>query len=358
MLYLVLFALTLQICSLYNVFIYKNGVVIKRTVFAFAFLVYISFFIAITDTTDWKGYVYMFQHDEFPTDLMFRFLSNLAKNFGYEFIHVYKLHIILSGLFFINFLSKFTRNTIFIVFMLVLLSYVQLANQIRYFLGFSIFLNAYYYLNKRIILGMLLLILSIICHTGIIALILVSLPAMLIKSPRRLFIWMIAVATGITVFFKPVLTSIGLNQEKLGIYLGSDYSTSIMGTLFQVAPVIVLTLMSLILVRRRLWAINSSDESFILYRLATVSLTFLPISFISQIFFWRYTFPMLFVWALTIMCVQEKGSLRKIMVSNSYLFVSQIALHIYYWALPILILDSRDTLDKINLLVGSFALTN
>ena len=334
-----------------------KGITVKRIVAALSFLIYISFFIAITDTTDWDGYIYLFKHDDFPTDLMFRYLSILAKSFGYEFIHVYKLHVILTGLFFVNFLSKFTKNTIFIVTMLVLLSYVPLANQIRYFLAFSIFLNGYFYLNKRVLLGIFLLCLAVTSHTGILALILVALPAMLIKSSKTLIVWSIIVTIGIFFFFKPILASLGLNHDRLEIYLGSTYSTSILGALFQVFPVIIVSLLSLILLRNRLATLNGSEESFILLRLGLVSLTFLPLSFLSQIFFGRYSFALLFVWALIVMCLKEKSFLRTTLSSTGYLFVVQLVLHIYYWSLPILLLDSRDTLEKMELLVESFSLT-
>ena len=263
--------------------------------------------------------------------------------------------MILTGVFFVNFISKFTKNTVFIVIMLVLLSYVPLANQIRYFLGFSIFLNGYYYLNKRVLLGIFLLCLSVTSHTGILALILVSCPAVLIKSSKALIVWSIFVTIAIILFFRPILSSVGLNQERLEIYLGSAYSTSLLGTLFQVLPVIVLSFLSLSLFRNRLATLTDSEESFILLRLGLVSLVFLPLSFLSQIFFWRYSFALLFVWPLLVMCLKQNSSLRMTLSATRYLYIMQLVLHVYYWLLPILILDSRDTLDKIELLVESFS---
>lgn len=321
----------------------------------FSFFIYISFFIRITDTTDWDGYVYMFNHEDFPTDLMFRYLSTLAKSFGYDFIHVYKLHVILTGVFFVNFISKFTKNTVFIVTMLVLLSYVPLANQIRYFLGFSIFLNGYFYLNRRVLLGVFLLCLSVTSHMGILALIIVSYPAVFIRSLKGLIVWSSSVTIAIILFFRPILSSVGLNQERLEIYLGSAYSTSLLGTFYQILPVIIISFLSLTLMRIRLARLNHSDEGFILLRLGLISLVFLPLSFLSQIFFWRYVFALLFVWPLIVMYLREKSLFRPTFSATRNLLVVQLVLHLYYWLLPILILDSRDTLDKIELLVESFS---
>lgn len=335
--------------------IHLKGKIISNSYFFIAFLLYQAFFYWVTETTDWKNYEYIFSHDERPVDYAFRFLCTLIKSYGYDYIHVYRLHVILTGFLLVNFISKFTIYRGFVTLMIVLLLYVQLANQIRFFLSLMLLLNSLYYLfNKRFLIGIILAFLSILSHIGIIPLFLILIFALSFKSTNSLFNIVLWSMIPIFILIKLLISTLKIYFDSgFMIYLENEYGTSFTGAMFQLIPFIFSYLM-LYINRKKILAFCRIDtNNKFLIKIILGSLFFLPLVFTTQIIFWRYIYALIFIWILVLLRVKVENKTKNRIVGLTTIFFIQLMFHVYYWYLPVLLLNSKDSIEKIELILNS-----
>ena len=327
----------------------------------FCFSLYWFVFGGVTNTTDWSAYLYIYEKDEFSIDFIFRFLSSQAKLLGLNYINVYQLHVLLTGTMLTFFISRFTSNIFFILTFVILILFVPLANQIRFFLGLSLFLNAIYFLciKKKKVLFLIIALLSVLSHLAIVPLFL-FIPIYFIKKNKEYLKTLIIISTSIYMLIAVLFTIVGAMselgaRESMDLYIQTDYSSSFLGTLFQALPILIIVT---IIFANKNYFINKishfQDEKLnFLYRLTIFSFIFIPASFLTQIVLFRYCISLFFVWILLILRTtayyNRNTRLRKI----SLLFIGQWIYICYIYFLPVLILNSNDTKEKFMLIIDS-----
>ena len=104
------------------------------------------FTVGITYTADWYMYEYMYEQEDDTTDFVFYSLSKLFNKLRLPYDNLFIFHLISTLLIYFFLITKFTRNYFYVFLVYILLDYVHLTNQIRYYLGFPILLTGFYYL--------------------------------------------------------------------------------------------------------------------------------------------------------------------------------------------------------------------
>lgn len=327
----------------------------------FSFSLYWVAFGGVNNTTDWGGYEYIYENDDFSIDFIFRFLSVQAKLLGLNYIYLYQFHIILTGALLTFFISRFTSNIFFVSTFVILILFIPLANQIRFFLGLSLFLNAIYFLciKKKKVLFLIIGLISVLCHLGIIPLFL-FIPIYFIENNKNYLKTLIIISTSIYILIATLFTldgtmsELGL-RENIDLYFQSDYESSFLGSLFQSLPILIITT---VLFNNKNYFINKinhfqDEKLYFLYRLTFFSFIFIPASFLTQIILFRYCIALFFVWILLILRT-AKYEKRNIQIRKiSLLFIIQYIYILYLYFLPILILNSHSTIEKFYLIIDS-----
>jgi hypothetical protein len=273
----------------------------KKIIFIFSLLAFYVFFYGITDTADWGMYASLFNYEEIETDFLFRYLSLLTFALGYSFEDLFKLHILIYGYFFVKFISRFTQNILLVLGFYVFIAYVPLANQIRYYLALSLFLNGLYlfYFGARK-KSYLYFIFSVLSHSSMVVLF-----AFLLIEKKIAFADYVkkCIILSLIIFFGfKFITTIGL-FEILGKFktyaVADELVSSFMGGVFNELPFII------ILASLYFWIQNIiiktphilEDKVFVfLYKLTFFSIIFIPISFTIQVLGHRYVQAFFIVW--------------------------------------------------------------
>jgi len=273
----------------------------KKIIFIFSLLAFYVFFYGITDTADWGMYDSLFKYEEIETDFLFRYLSLLTFALGYSFEDLFKLHILIYGYFLVKFISRFTQNTLLVIGFYVLVAYVPLANQIRYYLALSLFLNGLYffYFNEKK-KSYLFFILSLLSHSSMVVLF-----SFLIVEKRIAFSEYVkkCLLLSLFIFFGyNFIVSFGILDflGKFKVYLiSSELVSGIFGGIFNEFPFIVI-LTSLYFwiqsVIKRIPYILEDKIFIFLYKLTFFSIIFIPISFNMQVIGHRYVQAFFIVW--------------------------------------------------------------
>ncbi|MDC1069443.1 EpsG family protein [Flavobacteriales bacterium] len=324
------------------------------------FCLYLFAFGGITETTDWLGYEFIFENDEFPIDFTFRFLSSQTKLLGLDYINLYQLHVFLTGALLIFFISRFTSNTFFVTIFLILILFIPLANQIRFFLGLSLFINALYFLciKRNKFLFLFLGALSVLTHIGIIPLFTFCV-IYFIKNDKNYLrtvfsisiLYTIVIAVLFTFF--GVLAEIGF-RENLDSYIQNKYATSFLGTLFQIVPTLIFAFFILTnkTYFKKINHVNDEKLKF-LYRLTIFSFLFILPSFFTQIIFFRYCLSLSFVWILLLLYFAKDYKMIKRIRKITVLFVGLWLFVFYIYRMPKIILNSDEVIKKTTLIINS-----
>jgi len=157
----------------YSFEIFQPTEVLKFLSVTLSFLLFFLALFNVTYNTDWWAYEAAYQQDIFLNDIIFNFISDFFRNRGYDYTAVYKTYITIITIAIIFFASRFKAShtfiisSVFLIFMLM-----QISNQIRYYVSFTIYITSVYILlvrNNRIMF-IILATLSVLFHFGIIPL--------------------------------------------------------------------------------------------------------------------------------------------------------------------------------------------
>lgn len=142
--------------------------------FIVIFCVVFYFFYNISYTDDYFVYEWNYYHDKSSSysDIGFIALENFSRNIGLSFREFLSAAIFLELVLFSFICIRFNANPAFCLVFFVCINYVQMANQLRYYLAFPLFVIASYYLlyEKKRYLGITLSVISFLLHSGIIVL--------------------------------------------------------------------------------------------------------------------------------------------------------------------------------------------
>jgi hypothetical protein len=273
----------------------------KKIIFIFSLIAFYVFFYGITDTADWEMYKDFFLYEEIEIDFLFRYLSLLTIALGYSFDELYQFHILIYGYFLVKFISRFTQNILLVLGFYVFVAYVPLANQIRYYLALSFFLNGLYlfYFNEKK-KSYLFFILSLLSHSSMLILfsfLLIEKRFGFSEYIKKCLLLSLIIFVGYN-----FIVSFGLLDflGKFKIYIVSDeLVSSFAGGVFNELPFII-TLTTLYFWLQKV--IDKmpqilEDKIFVfLYKLTFFSIIFVPISFNLQVLGHRYVQAFFIVW--------------------------------------------------------------
>ena len=307
----------------------------KIVIAFFAISIFYILLLGVKETADTYGYILYFENPEIKTDFLFRYLSNVFRNLGLTFFELYQLHIVLYGLLFTYFITRFTNNSFLVLIFYLSILYVPLVNQIRYFLALGFLLNGFYffYFTKRKYLSFILFALAILSHSAII--LFYGFIFLNKYSSKENYLKRCYIMSGILFMIIFSLNSLGL-RNYLGNYLNyfnSEGVSSLAGGVYNILPYVIF----LLLLHRQ--AINAqkkytffeNDKTFqILYRLSLFSIIFIPISLNIQIFAHRYVHASLIVW-LCFYCytLRQEKSFKIVLNHTICITIAMIGLFYY-----------------------------
>lgn len=283
--------------------------------FFVSLLIYALAFFYVTDNADWANYEFYYYNPDSASDLdlFFRRASSFFLSNGWPYIYLYRFYIILAGLLFSLFSSKFTSKSWIVIFVFVLVFYIPLCNQIRYFLAASSILVAFQYLiEKRYVKHLLFILLGFFSHQAIIVNILVFYLFYFFWEYIRSRLFSFILLCNIAIFLLENVLSAFFSDRFL-VYFNVDNQSTLLGGLFR----LVLPMYLVVTTIRALKKNNLLD--------AIKKCPYAPIAFGALVFllpsvyiliFDRFYYFTLILWPL-LMLQQIDVERGNIVVSNS-----------------------------------------
>lgn len=273
-------------------------------------------FYGIQYTDDMNGYMVEYEEKvtEMGSDFGFVILENLCRANNVDFYDFYHIAIAIQLILFCWVFKRYGVNMIFAMICVLLTSYVQMANQIRYFIAFPLFLLSVYYffIAKKNILAVILALLSISFHLGIIALY-TFFPIYYFFERKK-----IAIKKQISLYFIAGLVVLILFQSFFSFVVQtnahfSEYgkeASSILGNLF--AVLFSTACLLFIHFSSRSLCINDDDKLMkMIYSLSFFPIIFIIASFSGlQIVIARYVNVFISAWVILILLTKKKYSYR------------------------------------------------
>ncbi|WP_379970193.1 EpsG family protein [Epilithonimonas sp. UC225_85] len=316
------------------------------------------FTLGITYTADWDMYYDFFKTENDETDYVFYKLSILFHSFHFTFKEFYQFHIIVIT--FLNYflITRFTKNYFYVMLAYMVINYVHSVNQIRYYMGFPIFILGCYYLlyQKRTFLGILLLILSYLCHTAL-AVVLIVIPIYYFVPIKKYFnyISILAIITGVIIYYM-FKAQLGVGIEHFGEYFKEENTSSIMGGIYNSVPNIIVTVYLYILTRQTLKRFPEyyNDRMFVfLYKICFFPVIFIIPSFFLLILGHRYVVSFYILWvAFFLYMVKDlnhKERLSKFILFSSILLLASF----FYYVIPEYIDSKSGTIPELEEILES-----
>ncbi|MFV0270971.1 MAG: EpsG family protein [Macellibacteroides fermentans] len=298
-----------------------------------ALILFCLVFFPIRYTNDWNNYEYITNNiNDFNTDYVFTEITKYAISKGYSFIDIYQFHIVMIGIFLIIFLSNFTHKIILIVLILITYRYVQYANQIRYYLGFFIWLYGSYCLlvNKKKLKGITLLSFSLLSHSALLALF-IFLP--LYKYFKYITLRKQIIFYTCQIFLIPLVISISSAIfPQFSKYYSETQTSSIAGGLLYALPAILI-LIYITYISQKNKHNNNEPKYYFLYSLSMFSFLLLPISLYYHLLMERYIYSFTVIWLTYVLYIHGESNKKKsISYLSSILFISLIVILWFYFA--------------------------
>jgi len=303
----------------------------------------------VSSNTDWLGYELMFDGELEGTDILFNSMVVYAKAVGLKYDFIYKTHIVLIGIGFLYFITRFSWAMIFAVISTYLLfQIVPVSNQIRYYLAYIATMLALYSLvvEKNNLNFILFAILSVLSHTGILLIYPFLFIYRRINSSQYFTIMFLAsLVFGAFVF---VFYNISLVVfARFAYYFAEDGVSTFFGGLFN-NGIWILWSLYLVWINRRLSrenddALQEDNQYQFLYKLSMYPVLFYPISFFIQITSHRYIIASLLVWLIFIFyTLRYESSVGRQIGAMSRFVVLVVISFVYFYALPAYLLPKLD----------------
>ena len=325
---------------------FKEVKLYKKIIFIISLFVFYFLFIGIRDSADWEIYDKVFFNiEEYDLDVLFNYSSLFARYLGYSFQDLFALHIILYGYFFVKFIAHFTQNIIFVLGFFIVLTYVPLANQIRYFLALSLFLNGlYYYSFAKKKTSYIYFLFSLLSHSSM--LVLLSFLFLEKKVGIENYAKKMLMYCLLFFFTFNAIVSFGildlLGQFHFKTYIQEDLLVSnVFGGIFNELP-FIFTLILFYYWLKNIIKENAfllEDKVFVfLYKLTFYSVLFIPISFNFQIIGHRYVQAFIIIWLCLYVYTLKKIEIKKMIIQHfAVLNIWILFLMFYLYYLPIFV---------------------
>lgn len=205
-----------------------------------ALVIFCLLLFGIRYTDDWAGYYHFFNNPEASPDLLFKYLSVFYKSIGLSYIDLFQLHILIIGFCISYFITRFSPYPLIVLFCVILIKFIPIVNQIRFYSAFGIFLMSIYSLivSKRRRMAIFLMFLSIISHLAISPLFILFLIYPKLKNYTLKKISKILVLTSVLMFviFQVMNTIVTGHFE---YYLQGNSISSVIGGLYLILPIVL-----------------------------------------------------------------------------------------------------------------------
>lgn len=284
--------------------------------------VLIYFLYRITYTADFSMYesFYKWEYDE--VDPLFYYAALYFKDNNYGFQNLFSAHILIISFLYSIFIVKLDKNLFYIFGIYVLILFIPYVNQIRYFLAFSSFLLAAYYLiyNRKIPLFIFFTVLSVISHSAIIILF-TFFPFYFFVSEKyykNLFRYSSVILFVISYIVSS--SSLYLLLDHFGEYIKNENQSSILGGIFNTLPMLTI-LIPLYFLDKNYKGDRSNLKYQFLKKLSYYTVVLIPASVFVQIIGFRYVLPFVIVWIMFFLFLIEEKSF---FVKTRYFFISYI----------------------------------
>lgn len=292
--------------------------------------------IGITYTADYEMYEYYFDQDSEKMDAAFIYLTGLFKEYKLSFHDLYIFHIVTSLLAYSYFISRFTKNVFYVLVIFLVLYYVPYVNQIRYYLGFPMFLLSIYFLliRKKYLPFILFALLAFFCHSAIVILY-TFIPCFYFLSTKKYLKTMVTSSlVGFVLMF--VLFKMGLTEtlEHFGAYFDKSSTSSTLGGIFNALPYFVYIIYILKINKEYTQRTENYEDDIIytfLSKLTFFTIIFIPASLFIQILGHRYVFPFIIVWVIFFLyTIRTLPIKRKTFKMLEFLCIHILAFLIFY----------------------------
>lgn len=211
-------------------------VLIAILLFSFAFW-------GISYTADWESYSYAFEHQNFTRDAAFEWLSNFCNERGWGFVALYRFHIVLMGTLYAVLYKMLKLNPIKFVLLTLLLGYVGLGNQIRYYVAFPLTIIACLQLYSKkpqpFVCSILLQMVSMYFHSTTIILYLSFFFAHYFLRKYNSTKKIIIIAAANMLIYYIIYKSNWLVDEQYEAYKRQDKISSLQGGIFNLTPAFI-----------------------------------------------------------------------------------------------------------------------
>lgn len=315
------------------------------------------FTVGLRYTADYNMYYFLFKHEIGITDIGFKQLTIFFKERGLSYDDLFLSHLVAYTLIYFFFIKRYTSNYFYVFLAYILIDYVHYANQIRYYLAFSILLFAFHFMFKRRYLWMIICcILAFVSHSATIVLFTFIPIYFFIKTNHYFkFIFILSIACFAIVYLG---FSLGFARqiEHFGEYFDKGGISGFVGGLFNALPYIFLV--GFLYFQAKYYIKNNEDwqedKKFVfLYKLTFYTTIFIPVSFFLQIAGHRYVMPFLIIYVIFFLYMIRDYSVRqkahRLLSFSAVCFV--VCLFIYI--LPSYILKENHFLHELELMLES-----
>ena len=312
--------------------------------------------LGIRYTDDWYGYDYFFENPEVAPDLLFKYLAFYFGAIDLEYFKLFQFHILIIGICYSFFISRFSSFPIIILLSFLLISFVPLVNQIRYFLAFGLFVVAVYYylILKKKIRFLLLLLIAALSHLAITPLFIIffifnRLQNNCVKKLSKVFMFSAII---IAVIYKLVMSTI---SGQFSAYVEADALSTFSGGCYLTVPILIIYVFIFTYYRnicKRIPTLLNDFKFKVLFILSIYTSPLLLIGFTSQIIVHRYISVFTIVWLIYFLYPLSFHKKNKHFILISFFSFLFYMLAIIY-LVPFLVLGDNEYIIKSILTIES-----
>ena len=305
-------------------------------------------FYNISYTDDIEAY-YLFYLNNDVGDWGFQVFENIGHLFSLSFLEFENLafFVILSLFSFVFF--KFGVNTYIGVLLTILLNYVQIANQLRYFIAVPILILSIYYffVEEKKIMSCILAVVAFLFHSGIIAWITFIPICYYLKRKEKNVLFRYFGILGVAIFlaYSTLSGYLFSIDSKYEIYIAE--SSSVLGTIFILLYPLFCINRILLVYKGKVDSLRMNNPQILGYVMSIFTVVWIIASFTgSQIINARYVNAFFVVWILAI--YSSKGVVQ---ISNKSAFFFSVGAVFFKQILPVIVFGFVDSdLFKITLI--------
>ena len=302
-------------------------------------------------TPDWLVYEHHYSLSYNITEIVFYWLRDLIQFFGGEFKNLHQLYIVLSSVTLVFFISRFTKNVLFVIILFLPCIFVFYTTQIRFYLSFNLVCISLYFwsLKKNLKLGILFFIIAFLNHfSSILFIPMYFISYFNLKSVKRLVLLSIVPVWVIFNYFSSFVQSSSFNT-----YVTSDQQSSLIGSVFNLVPYLISILIIELYFKPKVLKnqnLFKSKSLIFLLKFSYYSYIFVLVALDYQIFTRRFIYPLLLI---QILFVINYYSLTKNIRWKWKLYLFTIFHLLYVYVLPQFIWFRSERLENLILIILS-----